>query len=48
MHRFAYIYSLADLNIDHCVEFTFLGGNLGGFFVVKVYKFSYKIRTILI
>ena len=30
------IYSLADLNIGHCVELTFFEGKLGGFFVVKV------------
>ena len=30
------IYSLADLNNGHCVEFTFFEGKLGGFFVVKV------------
>ena len=26
-------YSLADLNIDHCVELTFLEGKLGRFFM---------------
>ena len=30
------IYSLADLNIGHCVKFTIFEGKLGGFFVVKV------------
>ena len=30
------IYSLADLNIGHCVELTFFEGKLGGIFVVKV------------
>ena len=33
------IYSLADLNIGHCVvdlELTFFEGKLGGFFVLKV------------
>ena len=32
------IYSLADLNIGHCVELTFFEGKLGGFFVVKIKK----------
>ena len=31
-----FIYYLADLNIGHCVELTFLEGKLGGFFVVMV------------
>ena len=31
-----YMYSLADLNIGHCVELTFFKGKLGEFFVVKV------------
>ena len=30
------IYSLADLNIGHCVELTFFEGKLGGIYVVKV------------
>ena len=30
------IYSLVDLNIDHCVEFTFLEGKLDGFLVIRV------------
>ena len=30
------IYSLADLNKGHIVEFTFFEDKLGGFFVVKV------------
>ena len=33
----------------HCVELTFFEGKLGGFFVVKVFKSSYKLtKTILI
>ena len=42
------IYSLADLNIGHCVSLTFFEGKLGGIFVVKVLKFSYKLKTALI
>ena len=30
------IYSLADINISHCVELTFFEGKLGRFFVAKV------------
>ena len=30
------MYSLADLNIGHCVELTFFESKLGGIFVVKV------------
>ena len=42
------IYTLADLNIGHCVELIFFEGKLGGCFVVKVLKSSYKLKTILI
>ena len=40
------IYSLAVLNIGHCVELSFLKGKLGGIFVVKVYQSDYKLKTI--
>ena len=39
------IESLADLNKGHHVEFTFFEDNLGGFFVVKVLKSSYKLKN---
>ena len=42
------IYSLADLNIGHCVELTFFEGKLGGFLEVKIKKSSNKLKTILI
>ena len=32
------IYSLADLNINHCVELTFFEGKLGGILVVRGIK----------
>ena len=38
MHRFDC--SLADLNIDHYVELTFLEGKLIEFLVIRVKKFS--------
>ena len=34
--------------LQSSVELTFLEGKLGGFFVVKVQKSSYKLKTILI
>ena len=39
------IYSLADLNIRHCVELTFFEGKLDGFFVLKVQTSSYKQKN---
>ena len=47
-HAQVSIYSLEDLNIGHCVELTFFGGKLGEYFVVKVYKSRYELKTILI
>ena len=41
------IYSLADLNLGHCVVLTFFEGKLGGFFMVKVYLFGNRRVKIL-
>ena len=30
------IYSLADLNMGHCLELNFFEGKLGRFFVIKI------------
>ena len=45
MHRFAYI---EDLNMGHCVELTLFECKLDGFLVIRVYKFSYEPKTMLI
>ena len=42
------IYSIADLNIVHCVELIFFEGKLGRFFCGKGKKSSYELKTILI
>ena len=42
------IYSLADINVGHCVKMTLFERKLGGFFVLKVKEFSYELKTILI
>ena len=34
------IYSLADLNIGHCIELTFLQGKLGRFLMITFLKWS--------
>ena len=39
-------YSLADLNIGHCVEFAFFEGKLDRFLVLKFLKWSYKTYCI--
>ena len=41
-------YSLADINLDHCVELTFFDGKLGGFLVKWVYKSRWEIILILV
>ena len=42
------IYSLADLNIGHCLELTVFEGKLYEFLVIRVKKCSLEIKTILI
>ena len=45
MHRFAYTPLLADLNIGHCVELTFLEGKLGKFLMLTFLKFYYILKV---
>ena len=41
------IYSLADLNIDQCVELTFFEGKLGRFLILTFLKKVFKTYCIL-